>query len=399
MNENGKFCVIGVGGAGCRVISHLLDEPGVDNIKLIAIDTDKNGLAASRLAPENCILAGELWRNGRGTGGSVIDGQRAMSHERKRIEEMLKDVKMLVICAGLGGGTASGGVPIVLSCASNLHVPAVTLVSMPFSVEGGLRQRTAEQAVNNEIIRIADAVIPIPNDLLFAGLDPATPLAEAFQLADREMARSVLAFSTILCSGNLLNADFSDFSALLWRKKSRCSLGIGVIDTADGQEDFTAEKAFAKLLESPLLGGASALCDADAVIFTLTGGPELSLSDAQSVFTVSSSHIGKKTAVMVGAAVYPEWQGKFQYTALAVKYELEEISPGTGAVRRKSKRAESVEQDTGDMIQELLPLTETEFSRGIMEKTTPVRWNGEELDIPTFLRKNHIVDTGKGTVS
>ena len=87
--ENGKFCVIGAGGAGCRVISHLVNEPGADKLKFIAIDTDKNGLAASGLAPENCILAGELWRNGRGTGGSVIDGQRAMSHERKRIEEML----------------------------------------------------------------------------------------------------------------------------------------------------------------------------------------------------------------------------------------------------------------------------------------------------------------------
>lgn len=399
MDDNKKFCVIGVGGAGCRVISHLVNEPGADKFKLIAIDTDKNSLDSCGLAEEDCIVAGAIWRNGRGTGGSVIDGQRALSHERKRIEEMIRDAKMLIICAGLGGGTASGGVQIVLSCASNLHIPAVTLVTMPFSVEGGLRQKTAEQALNNEIIRVADAVIPIPNDLLFAGLDPATPLAEAFRLADCEMARSVMALSTVLTSGNLLNADFSDFSALLWRKKSRCALGIGVIDTNTEGEEFTAEKAFSKLLESPLLGGPSTLCDADAVIFTLTGGEELSLQNAQSIFSISSSHIGKKTKIMVGAAVSPDWQGKFQYTALAVRYEQERIPESTGSGRKKSKRAARIEEDEGDMVQQSLPLAEAEFSRGIMENTTPVRWNNEELDIPTFQRKNLIIDTGKNTVS
>ncbi|MBQ4315081.1 MAG: hypothetical protein IJC21_06550 [Lentisphaeria bacterium] len=399
MIENSKFCVIGVGGAGCRIISHLVREPGVEYLKLIAIDTDRNGLAECGLDEEHTILAGEKWRNGRGTGGRVIDGQSAFSPERRRIEEMIKGSQMLIICGGLGGGTASGGIPIVLSCASNMQIPAVTVLSQPFAVEGLQRQRISEQAMNNEIIRIADAAILIPNDLLFAGLDPATPLAEAFQLADREMARSVLALSTILCAGNLLNADFSDFSALLRRKKSHCALGIGVIDTAN-EGSFTAEKAFEKLLESPLLGGASTLCDADAVIFTLTGGPELSLSDARSVFAISTSHIGKKTSVLVGAAVDEKWRGKFQYTALAVNYEKEALPAGSqGTERKKSKRQSRLELSDGDMIQQTLPLSENEFSRGIMEKTTPVRWNGEELDIPTFLRKNQVIDTGKDQLS
>ena len=398
MIEKEKFCVIGVGGAGCRIISHLAQENAADSLKLIAIDTDKNGLAESTLPQEQCILAGEIWRNGRGTGGSIIDGQRALSHERKRIEEMIKDCKMLIICGGLGGGTASGGIPIILSCASNLHIAAVTMVTLPFAVEGGLRQRISEQAIDNEIIKIADAVIPIPNDLLFAGLDSATPLAEAFRLADEEMARSVLAISTILCAGNLLNADFADFSTLLWRRKSNCALGIGVVDTVAEQTAFTAETAFSRLLESPLLGGASKLCDADAVIFTLTGGEDLSLADAQSVFAISTSHIGKKTTVLVGAATEPKWHGKFQYTVLAIKYE-QEVPSASGGERKRSKRQQRIEQDTGDMVQQTLPLTESDFSRGIMEKTTPVRWNGEELDIPTFMRKNQIIDTGKDPVS
>ena len=196
----------------------------------------------------------------------------------------------------------------------------------------------------------------------------------------------------MLCAGNLLNADFSDFAGLLWRKKSRCALGVGVVDVKKDGE-FTAEKAFAKLLESPLLGGPAQLCDADAVIFTLTGSPELSLGDARSVFTIASSHIGKKSRVLVGAAVDPAWQDAFQFTALAIKYEEEPIKPVTE--KRKSKRSASREEESGDMVQQTLPWTDADFSKGIMEKTTPVRWKGEELDVPTFQRRNQTVDTGK----
>ena len=135
------------------------------------------------------------------------------------------------------------------------------------------------------------------------------------------------------------------------------------------------------------------------MIFTLTGGEELSLQNAQSIFSISSSHIGKKTKIMVGAAVSPDWQGKFQYTALAVRYEQESIPESTGSGRKKSKRAARIVEEEGDMVQQSLPLAEAEFSRGIMENTTPVRWNNEELDIPTFQRKNLIIDTGKNTVS
>lgn len=95
-----------------------------------------------------------------------------------------------------------------------------------------------------------------------------------------------------------------------------------------------------------------------------------------------------------------KWRGKFQYTALAVNYEKEALPAGSqGTERKKSKRQSRLELSDGDMIQQTLPLSENEFSRGIMEKTTPVRWNGEELDIPTFLRKNQVIDTGKDQLS
>ena len=392
MVERKNFCVAGIGGAGCRIISHLVKEPGAHAMRFIAIDTDENALKESTLPAEQTILAGSQWRNGRGTGGNYIDGQRAVSHERKNIEQMLNGADMLLICAGLGGGTASGGIPILLSCASNMHIPVIAVVTTPFAVEGGMRRKSAEQSVN-EMLRIADAVIPISNDLLFSGLDPATPLAEAFRISALEMARTVTALSTILCSGNLLNADFSDFSAILRRKKTHCALGIGVINS-DEVTEFRAEKLFAKLLESPLLGGASRLCDADAVIFTLTGGPELSISDAQSLFAISSGHIGKKTGILVGASVDEAYRGSMQFTAIAVNFEESGIPQESGGSRRKAKSALNENDDE----QLTLPLSENEYNFGIMKNTTPVRWKGEELDVPTFQRKGITVDNGKDSL-
>ena len=99
----------------------------------------------------------------------------------------------------------------------------------------------------------------------------------------------------------------------------------------------------------------------------------------------------------MGAAVDPAWKGRFQFTALAVKYEDEPIAPSSSQERRKSKRKNRMDTDESDMFQQMLPLSENEYSRGIMEKTTPVRWNGEELDVPTFQRRNLTIDTGKQT--
>ncbi|MBO5899757.1 MAG: hypothetical protein J6Q80_03400 [Lentisphaeria bacterium] len=389
MVDRKNFCVAGIGGAGCRIVSYLAKDAAADTMRFIAIDTDENGLGESLLSPEQTILAGSQWRNGKGTGGNYIDGQRAVSHERKNIEQLLAGADMLLICAGLGGGTASGGIPILLSCASNMHIPVISIVTTPFAVEGVARRKSADQSIN-EMLRIADAVIPVSNDLLFAGLDPATPLAEAFRISAIEMARTVKALSTILCSGNLLNADFSDFSALLRRKKSNCALGIGVINSNEVTE-FRAEKLFSQLLESPLLGGASRLCDADAVIFTLSGGPELSISDAQSVFKLASGHIGKKTKILVGASVDDASAGTLQFTALAVNFEENEIKADASGSRRKNKTPVSDSED-GQLT---LPLSENEYNFGIMKNTIPVRWKGEELDVPTFQRKGLAVDSGK----
>lgn len=396
MIAQGDFAVLALGGAGCRMLSRLAALPGAEQLQLYAVDTDRDSLQNCGLPAENCLLAGELWRNGRGCGGNVLDGQRALSHERPRLTEMLSHCKFLVLTGGLGGGTATGGAAIVLSVASNLHLPSLCVFTLPFSQEGGRRIRTAEQTAANDILPLTDALITLPNDLLFSSLDAETPLAEAFQASDAQLARSVLALTAILSSGNLLNADFASFCGLLKRKKCRCALGVGVMEAGEADPaELSAQTAFTRMLSSPLLGGASVLTDADAVILTLLGGPELSLGNARELFTLASSYLGPHAEVLTGAAVNPVWSRTFQFTALAIRFDEPNNSvSGVAGRKGRHRKSEDVAPDDG-MVQPDLPIDEVVYRRGIMEKTAPVRYYGEDLDIPTFQRRNLIIDTGK----
>ena len=306
---------------------------------------------------------------------------------------MISGSKMLMIVAGLGGGTATGGIAAILSEATRLHIPTVVLATLPFMHEGNQRSRIAAQALDDEISGVADAVIALPNDLLFSSvLPPTVPLEEAFKTADAQISRTALALSELLCAGNLLNADFASFASLLKRRKSRCSVGVGVTRTGDGGVRHP-ELAFEDMLSSPLLGGSSRLQEADAVIFSLLGGPELSIGDVQTIFGLGSRFISKEAVLLSAASTAPEWKDMLQFTALAIKFDKEELAVNAkNPLPGRQEETESLFRST-PVEQPVLPFDPV--SNGIMESTRKVVWNGEDLDIPTYIRRNIVIDSGK----
>lgn len=391
--ESSQFTIMGIGGAGCRVIGSLKQLSGGTRVRLLAVDTDRSGLESSGLPAEQQLLAGEMWRGGRGCGGSVQDGKIAVGRARSEVSAMLSGSQMLLIVAGLGGGTASGGIPVVLSEASKLHIPTVALLSLPFSHEGNLRRRQAAAALEEDIYALADAVIPLPNDLLFNSALPSTaPVREAFEMADAQIARTALALSEFLCAGNLLNADFASFSALLKRKKSHCALGVGISRIADGVR--RPEMAFEQMLNSPLLGGSSQLLKADAVIFSLLGGEDLTIGDVQTVFNLGAKFIRQDATLLSSAATAPEWNGLLQFSALTIVFDKqEELAVSKKGGKKQSRIEEESLFGSNAIEQPVLPFAHV--SKGIMESTQKVVWNGEDLDIPTYIRHNEVIDTGK----
>ena len=388
-----NITVLALGGAGCRVMRELAGSSAAVGLRLLAADTDREALAASGLAPESRLLAGELWRNGRGCGGRELDGQRAFAHERSQLEKLLSGSEALIVVAGLGGGAGTGGVSVIPGICSKLRVPALFLLTLPFTLEGHSRRKLAERTLEGELISVADAVIALPNDLLFSSLDAATPLAEAFEAADRELARTVLALVALLGAENLFNADFSGFSALLKRRKSFCSLGVGIAGAEVVPEKRVAT-AMDSLLSSPWCGGASRLLEADAILLSLLSGPGLSIGETRATLEEACRHLNPEAELLVAASSSPEWEGMLQLTALAIKFDeraelpVPEVQPRRG----RSRRAAAPEENGA--VQ--LTLSLDPVDKGIMERTTPVHWNNEDLDIPTFVRRRIVIDNGRG---
>ncbi|MGE4565575.1 MAG: hypothetical protein AB7F32_11940 [Victivallaceae bacterium] len=404
-----KITVLGLGGAGCRAIG-ALNKMGQEGLRLLALDTDKHAVEATGLPAEQCMLAAPDWRGGRGCGGNVLDGQRAIARERVALETFLADTPMLLVLGGLGGGTASGGAAIILSIARKLEIPTLFLLTMPFTLEGHSRRRVAEETLRTELLEMADVVLALPNDLLFSALPATTPLADAFALADREVAGTALALTSVLRQGNLLAVDFNDMAAIFRRRKSFCSLGVGIADTADGADGAgRCRVAFERMLQSPLLGGADHLVEADAVFFSLIGGSSLGIGETRDVLELASSFVSPETRVMTGASTDPSFGDRVQLCALTVKFDrseevdqamIEAARPERAS--RKGKRqapstaaaAASVSTTPAGEAEQLM-LSLSTLSKGIMENTTAVVWSGENLDYPTFQRRNIAIDAGK----
>ena len=368
--------------------------PGAESVRLLALDTDRAALEATGLPEENCLLAGEVWRGGRGCGGNELDGQRAVAHERSRLEEMLRGSGFLLVLCGLGGGTASGGAPVVLSVAVKMKLPHLFMVTLPFVLEGPKRRNLAEKVLVDSLFDVADAVVTLPDDLLFSTLPGDVPLAAAFEMADRECAGTALAFSAVLGAGNLLNADMASLTALLKRRKSMCSIGVGIVRGADGcPAEEVPEKLVSGMLASPLLGGPQVLKAADAAVISLLGGGDLSLGDVRNTLGLVAKYLPAEAEQLTAASSHPDWQGARQLCVLTIKYSepTPEVRPRGQALR---PRPEPLLPAGKEAAAEQLVLKLDPISKGIMERTTPVIWNNEDLDEPTFKRHNIVIDDG-----
>ena len=387
-----KLTVLGVGSAGCRIIGLLNKLPGAEHLQLLGFDCDAQSLKNTGLPEEALLLAGEKWRQGKGCGGKVNEGKSAAAAERETLAKLLEDSRMLVVVSALGGGFGSGAMSVIQSVVSKLKLPTLFLLNTPFLFEGASRRKLAEQTIAVDLLPLAGAVVTVPNDLLFCTLDPSVPHEEAFALADKVMAEAARALAVTLCSGNYLTADYDTLSALLNRQHARCSIGFASV-AAD--EEDKERKLIENLLDSPMLGGSSKLKQADAVLLMLNGGSGLSLGDARTVFESLQKYTSPECDLFVGAGSDPSWGSEMQLIAVTVKFEGEQPENGhaeevLAATHRKTRRKKS---ESADEFQPDLFTAQT-HELGVMEGTAPVIVDGVNLDVPTFLRKNLIVDPG-----
>jgi len=284
-----RIKVIGVGGAGCNAINHMVSSK-VKGVEFIAINTDTQDLHHS-LAKKK-IHIGKNLTKGLGTGMNPELGGKAAEETKEEIQEIIKGADMVFIAAGMGGGTGTGAAPIVAQTAKEEGVLTVAVVTKPFFFEGNQRTRVAEQGLE-ELKKGVDALIVIPNDRLLGIIDEKTTCSSAFAICDEALRHAVEGISDLITVPGIINVDFADVRSVMANAGSAL-MGIG---TATGEK--RASEAATSAINSPLLD--LSIHGAKGVLFAIAGGDDMAMHEIQEAAKIITESIDGDAKVIFGA--------------------------------------------------------------------------------------------------
>lgn len=397
MNSDVNVKILGIGHAGINIVNALSQLAESAWLKIAAVDTDKLFINNKEITVPIKFLIGEEWTDGLGCGGNIIKGERAIAHKSNiQLKEFISDASLLITVGGFGGGTATGGMPVILRMAKEKNIPTLTVVTIPFAFEGHSKRDIAEKQIS-QILKTSNTIIPIPNDLLYDSMPSSASFEAAFTKANTEVALSVLGLAELLRCTNLIPIDLCDLHNAVSKAKSFCSVGTGISDGNDESLPRT-HSALQKALESPLLGGIQKIKNADALIISLTGDSNLTIGEVKHTLNNITKLANVNTEMVVGANSDLLYQNKVQITILSIKYEesLQESTQVDTIPKIQDKKSIS------NIIKDIKFLTKSEKqqqelpfinqTRGYFSNTSPSIYYGIDIDIPTFQRENKTID-------
>ncbi len=336
LHNYAKIRVVGVGGGGCNAVSRMI-EAGIRGVEYLAMNTDLQALDLT--AAEHKLQLGANVTRGLGAGGNPEIGRQAAEESKQEIMMALDGSDMVFITCGMGGGTGTGGSPIVAEVSRSLGALTVAVVTKPFTYEGPLRMRQAEAGIK-ELRQHVDALIVIPNDRLFAIADRKMTLVEAFRAADDVLRQGVQGIAEVIAVPALINLDFADVRAVM-ENAGRALMGIG---TATG--DTRAADAAKAAVSSPLL--ETSIEGARAVLFNITGGPDLSLAEVHEAAQIISEAAGSdQVDVYLGAAIDEAMDAEVRVTVVATGFGEEGVEPERGRAAESEEEKQALADSLG----------------------------------------------------
>ena len=380
-NEEAKLCVVGVGGGGGNAINNMLSKGIRGDVEFIAVNTDSQALASNE-APYK-IQAGRTLTKGLGAGARPTVGAEAVEENSHEIEQALEGYDMVFITAGMGGGTGTGGAPVVASIARNMDILTVAVVTKPFACEGGRRMRTAEEGI--ELLREnVDTLIVIPNERLLDIVDDSTSLVEAFAEADEVLYNATRGISDLITVNGIINLDFADV------KTTMEDGGTALMGASTASGSDRAEKAAVQAISSPLLDGLT-ISGATNVLVNVTSGPSLGLREATKATGIIQSEAGEDVEVIFGTVIDEDMGEDMRVTVIATGFDRdEEEPPPPQAGRRKRPTSEQQNAQSGQ--------SSNSQRQGGVRRTVPLdenssyRYKGEDnlriLDKPAYERRS-----------
>jgi cell division protein FtsZ len=325
--------VVGVGGGGVNAINRMIDA-GLRGVEFIAINTDAQALLMSD-ADIKLDIGRDITR-GLGAGANPEIGRASADAHRDDIEDALKGADMVFITAGEGGGTGTGGAPIVAETARNLGALTVGVVTRPFGFEGRRRSVQAEQGIQ-DLKEAVDTLIIIPNERLIEVSDDKTTVLEAFRMADDVLLQGVAGITELITTPGLINVDFADVKTVM-QDAGSAVMGIGA-SAGEGR----AEKAASRAVESPLL--ETSMDGATAVLMSIAGPADMTLYEVNSSADVIASRCSADANIIFGAVVDDSLGDEIRVTVVAAGFEGE----------RRSYQMASPEMGVDDGDDSLIP--------------------------------------------
>jgi cell division protein FtsZ len=315
-----KLKVIGVGGGGGNAVNHMI-EAGLADVEFIAVNTDEAALEKN--LAKNRLAIGKKLTGGLGAGANPDIGRQAMEEDKEKIRADLEGADMLFITAGMGGGTGTGGAPVVAEIAKEMGILTVAIVTRPFLFEGKMREKNASYGIS-ELRKFVDTIIVVPNQKLFSIIDQRTSLMSAFKSADEVLHQGVRGISDVITKSGFVNVDFADVKTIMK------GMGDALMGTGCAAGDENSNRAVTALdcaIHSPLLDDIS-IVGARGLLINFTGGEDLTLYEVNEAAQNARNTVGEnaETNIIFGASIDPEMKGQIKITVIATGFNQESLS-------------------------------------------------------------------------
>lgn len=383
-----KIKVFGVGGGGGNAINSMIENKQIKGVEFVAINTDAQALLANK-APTK-IQIGENLTRGLGSGGNPEIGLKAAEESREKIKEYLVDTDMLFLAGGMGGGTGTGGMPVIIELAKENGTLTIAVVTKPFAFEGTRRMIIAEEGIE-ELKKKVDTLIIIPNQRIIEVIDQKMTLVEAFKVVDGVLGQAVQGISEIITVPGLINVDFADVRSIMSGAGSSL-LGIGT-----GVGEKRAQAAARAAISSPLLDVS--IEGAKGILFNIIGGPDLTMFEVNEAAEEISQAADADANIRFGAIIDEGMVDQVKIIVIATGFDetrsrlermvarpVRPLEVPEGILSEKPGEEPFFVEPSEVKEEEKKMKKKKEKPEKPEEEISPDEF-GEEFDIPAFLRR------------
>ncbi len=369
-SQSAVIKVIGVGGGGGNAVQHMLGA-AIEGVDFVCVNTDSQALKNSSV--KTALQLGSDITKGLGAGANPEIGRQSALEDRDRISDVLEGSDMVFITAGMGGGTGTGGAPVVAQIAKEMGILTVAVVTKPFPFEGRKRSEIANDGIK-ELTQFVDSLITIPNEKLLSVLGRDISLLDAFKAANDVLLGAVQGIAELITSPGLINVDFADVRTVM------SEMGMAMMGSGSGRGSDRARQAAEAAISSSLLEDIN-LSGAKGILVNITSGLDLTMGEFEEVGNTVKAFASDNATVVVGTVIDQNMEDQVRVTVVAT---------GIGSDNR-------IKEDSPALISKP---QEAELDYKVLERPTVIRNQpdrvdpGEEkvvdpdyLDIPAFLRR------------